>query len=507
MGVRTLQELQPQDRQSWLRDRWTDALIVAAWSWCCIPKIINSLLSEKKRNIVGAVAEPLNPLAAAADKVLYPALIAVCVLIIIGYLGAVRLASLAWLVVLFAPWIYLVLRDVYVNTDVARGGVGFSLIAGAVIVLEPDVRRLRVLGYLMAVTAAASVLLGALMPAHGIYRNLAGDVVVDDKQLIPSGILVGIFTQGNNLGQFLALGLPMVFLIRRAGVRIAAVAVTLLAIVWSASRGSLFAIGLAGVGYVVLRVCAPAVRRVVAPILILAVTAVICWVPLTTTDLLAYTNRGLIWMESLRAWATSPVVGLGSEYYQRLGGSSGRIAGSVFHGHNQLIQLLVTGGIVLVILTAVLLGVATVRATKDAADGQLLGITFLLLLLGTGLLERTISFVDNVNLLVSAMLPLIFIVAGRRATAAAAGDAESALGGAPTGAQAQAAGHRQPVDVSAAVTHRTDYRSTPRGGSRSPERHTPLGAVRYRGGLAPALSDGTAGPGWTGPGWSGHGPS
>jgi O-antigen ligase len=134
--------------------------------------------------------------------------------------------------------------------------------------------------------------------------------------------------------------------------------------------------------------------------------------PLTTTDEAAFTNRGLVWMVSLRAWDANPWFGHGANWYEVIGSSSSRIAGSVFHGHNQFVQFMVTGGILFGLLVIPQLVVATVRATKFAVRGDLFGITWLAVLGGACLFEKSFSYVDNGNFLVAMVVPFAFVVLG-----------------------------------------------------------------------------------------------
>jgi hypothetical protein len=77
------------------------------------------------------------------------------------------------------------------------------------------------------------------------------------------------------------------------------------------------------------------------PLIVLAAAALVCVLPFTTHDPTAYTNRGYIWQQSLLAWSGDKVLGLGSAWYAIIGSSSAALGTTVFHGHNQLVQLLV----------------------------------------------------------------------------------------------------------------------------------------------------------------------
>jgi O-antigen ligase len=407
-----IEDLVRGERDGKVRAFWAFALIAVVWAWICVPKIIQTLLSPKYRLSVGVENAPYSRLAGIADYALYLGVIAVCVLIIIGYLTSMNTSALGRLAVMIAPWAYIVVRDLYVPTTISEEGIVYILIVLAIWLLRPRITQLQSLGYLMGLTALISVVIALTLPAQAIFRTAAGEVIVDDKQILPGGLLVGIFTQGNNLGQFLALGLPTIFLIRHRWHRLILVALALLAIVWSASRGAMIAVGVGLIAFVLVRACRPWWRKLMAPTVVLVPFVVVCVVPLITTRPDAFTNRGLVWTVSLQAWRSEPWLGLGSDWYQTIGRTSSRIAGSVFHGHNQFVQFMVTGGVIFGLLVLPQLFVATARATRLAVDGKLFSVTWLAILGGSCLLEKSFSFVDNGNFLIAMVVPFATIVLG-----------------------------------------------------------------------------------------------
>lgn len=416
-----------------VRAYWTYAVIVVVWAWVCVPNVIQTLLSPKYRSGVGVETAPYSRIAAAADYLLFFGVVGVCLLVIIGYLNDVDTSAFGRLVVIIAPWVYIVVRDLYVPRSLSEEGVAYILIVIAIWFLRPGLGRLQCLGYLMGATAAVSIAIALVLPAQAIFRTAAGVVIEDDKQILPGGILVGIFTQGNNLGQFLALGLPTVFLVRQRWHRLVLAALSLIAITWSASRGAMIAVGAGLVAYLLVRACAPWLRRIAAPVLVAGAFGIVCLLPLVTTAPEAFTNRGLVWVTSLQAWQHEPWTGLGSNWYSEVGRTSARVAASVFHAHNQLVQLLVTGGIIFVLVVLPLLVVATVRATGLAVRGEFFAVSWLVTLAGSCLLEKSFAFVDNGNFLAATVLPLAILVLGsdgalRRSGHLATGAGETVIG-------------------------------------------------------------------------------
>lgn len=392
-----------------VRDRWGIAVVVVTWAWVCVPKIIQSLLAPKYRVAAGGES-PYSRIAALADQGLYYALIGLCVLVVIAFASDLPRNGGLGLGAMLLPWFYMVVRDLYVGVGLSDESVVYPLLVVALWIVRPRFETLAVLGYLVGGTAALSILLALGLPNRAIYQTQDGALVAAEKALLPIGVLVGIFTQGNILGQFLCLGLPMVFLIRRVGHGRILIGLTVLALVWTASRGSLITAGIGLLVYILMARGSIGLRRFgswTAPMVVFLVTAV---VPFLTTDDRAFSNRGLIWTQSLRGWVDQPWLGLGINWYDLLGRSSGRIAGSARHGHNQLIQLLVTGGVVMVALVVLQLVAVMTRASRMALRGQHFGVVWISMFAASGLFERTLAYVDNGNFLVTVVVPMAFLL-------------------------------------------------------------------------------------------------
>jgi O-antigen ligase len=138
---------------------------------------------------------------------------------------------------------------------------------------------------------------------------------------------------------------------------------------------------------------------------------VVVIVPLVTREPTAFTNRGYIWGASLLAWRSEPWFGFGSRYFTDLARTSGELGGTVYHGHNELVQLLVVGGMVLVALVGLLLLTAIVMATRRSSRSMFWFAT-LFVLAGVSLLETSLSFVENTFLLSVLVLPLASLMFG-----------------------------------------------------------------------------------------------
>ncbi len=256
------------------------------------------------------------------------------------------------LVILLAPWIYLITRDLYAGVHLHLQDLEYPAIVIAVWVLRPPLRKLALLGYLAALLALISVLMGVFLKAKGLYHASNGDLVPLDKKILPWGILVGPLTSENNLGQALVLGLPLIGLARSRLVKLVVILLTSYAIVWTASRSSIAALAVGGLIALALQVPGRKLRQVVAAVAVLATALVMIAIPVSTSVGTDFSNRGYIWITSLRAWSQHRVFGLGSRYYSSLAKYEEGLGGQAFHGHNTFVQMVAVGGAVGLILVA-----------------------------------------------------------------------------------------------------------------------------------------------------------
>jgi O-Antigen ligase len=451
------------------RNGWTLVLIAIIWAWICLPKIVQTLLSPKYKYSVGEDAAPYSSTASLVDFGLYIGVIAVAALIIVLFATHLNKSSVWALILLLLPWAYITIRDFYVPISLSREGIVYPLVVLALWLLHPQLKRLSTLGYLIGFTALISVLIALVAPAQAILRASSGEVIQADKQILPGGLLVGIFTQPNNLGQFLAVGLPTILLIRKLWHRIPLLLITIYAIAWSASRGAMIAVGVGIVTYLVVLACRPAARRLIGPLAVFANLAVVCVVPFTTTDPSAFSNRGLIWTFSLNAWEQAPWNGLGINWYNVIGATSERLAGSVFHGHNQLVQLLVAGGLLFVLAVLPGLLIATFRSAGFASRGNLFGICWMAVLAASSVFEKSLMYVDNRNFLVATVLPLAFLLISAKdeAPVTAGKNASAPADGHPDGELATVNGELATADYSGPNRH-ADYSGEGRPAQRDP---------------------------------------
>jgi O-antigen ligase len=390
-------------------DRLAVALVVLAWSTIVVPRLVQSFTAPKYRTTVGTPV-PLSSPATYFDGGLVAILGAFFLAVLVVHLRDLPVTRRRELAVLLAPWLYLLARDIYVDHRPDRGALLYPMVVIALWILRPRMERLAVLGYLVGFTALVSLFLGAFIPAKGIYTSVTGELIQPDKQILPGGLLIGTFTDSNNLGQFLVLGLPVIGLIPRRWVRIILMAATVYAIVWSSSRSSIGA-ALAGLVAVLAMTAVPANGRRALSLLAVGTAAVVLIaLPLLTMSDTAFTNRGAIWRAGIRAWSASPVDGWGSQYYSELAKYANGLGGLAFHGHNQLVQTLVVGGLINVALL-VLVGItAMISAARWAGTGRMFPTVYLTVFLVSCMFEVSFGLVDREFLVPVAILPVAYFL-------------------------------------------------------------------------------------------------
>jgi uncharacterized membrane protein YeaQ/YmgE (transglycosylase-associated protein family) len=384
-------------------------LILLAFAVVVLPRLLQTLTQPKYRASVGGDGPPESPLAHHIEQLLTYTLIAWCLWAALQSAGEVRRERRATLVLMLAPWVYIVIRDFYLGHIPHSVQSVYPVVVFAVWRMRPRIDTLGLVGHLTGWTAIISVAIGAFLPAKGVFSQVSGELIAPEKQILPWGVLVGIFTNGNNLGQFLVLGLPAIGFIRRRWVRYVMAGFIVFAIVWTSSRGSLAAIVVGLVGAWVLRALRRDARASASATLVVIAGLVVAILPFTAKTNDAYTNRGYIWRLSLQEWSRDPLFGLGSDWYQAIGKYANLLPSTAFHGHNQVVQTLVVGGIVNLVVVLGMVLVLVVRAARWSRVPVLFPTVYLAMLFVTCTLEVSFGFVDRAFVLAVTVIPVAFI--------------------------------------------------------------------------------------------------
>lgn len=387
-------------------------IVVLLWLRWFSHDLLNSLLGDKHFVNIGESA-PVDARAELAGRIVLLVLLGVCSATVVLRIREIPRVGLLRLAVFLAPWLYMVIRDAY-NGLLSAQALPVGLLVLAIAALRPGGATLRCLGVVTMITAATCLVLGLVMPSAGILREESGMIRDASKAIFPSlGLLQGVFTSENSMAESLVLGLPAILLLR-GRVKWLGVALVTAAVVWSSSRGGL--LGLAAV----LSVAALAHllrghgrRRLLSAsltVVALGAAAVMVTLPLLPWPASAFTTRGAIWRASLESWFShGSLFGLGSDWYDRVATTAGTpfgANGGAYHGHNEFVQIGVTGGVLLVFVVGLWL---TTVAVVSLQPREPLMVTTALVLVGIlveGFFEVPLGFVDRAPTWLVTIVPL-----------------------------------------------------------------------------------------------------
>ncbi|HWC35178.1 MAG TPA: O-antigen ligase family protein [Mycobacteriales bacterium] len=260
-----------------------------------------------------------------------------------------------------------------------------SLVAFAALsTLNPDLQDLRIFAHVGAFIAAGSILFGQISADAYRYKTLEA---VQTKAIIGHGVLAGPYPSSNNLGMGMAMALPFAFLIRNHAVRRVEIALMALALVLSASRSSLIAIGVAVFAVLVLRGLRSDHERAAFYWFGMATTGIISLIlPWLVNSPSLFTGRGAIWMASRQLVRANPLAGVGETAYFPNGAVQAITGTTAAAGHNILLHYWVVGGFVgFVAMAALLIGI--MRAGRWSPASSLVPGAFVFVLLALSIDE------------------------------------------------------------------------------------------------------------------------
>lgn len=309
------------------------------------------------------------------------ALIALVVAItVLAHLRSALTSPFRLLLVLF-PVAWFIVRD-YVTV----GGLSYTLVAGAGLIIAfwfvaAPYDVLKVMGVLAVGIAGLSLALGVFVPQFALVSN----EVSLQKALFGDGLLAGPFTHQNSLALFLIGAGPFVFLLKRKMLWFTVIAV---ALVWSSSRTALLAGGITLVIVLILSAVSRKIQALLGGIAILAAIGVMAYLPAVTTDPEAFTGRGQIWSMSFYYLAGEWLAGLSPSWYNVVVPTQiGIFNTAAFHGHNDIVTMLVRGGIVALVAVALAWWFAWRQAVKSQSLPMLVIIGFFIIVAVAGVAE------------------------------------------------------------------------------------------------------------------------
>jgi len=403
------------------------AVLLVALLWCRAvgARIAMSLTADKVFVPVGE--EPIWPAAASAISSLsFLLAVGLSVVIIVFRINELTRPGLWRLLVLLAPWLVILTRTLYEGSP-SPESVLYLVVILALAALRPSPRMLGALGALVVLTAIAAIAFGFLQPDAGRVREADGTVRERaDKAVFPSlGLLQGMFTAENILGLYLTIGIAAVITLPRWWMRVSGLAVVGFAICWSSSRIAMTAAaGMLVIGAVTWAFREYGHERVASAVARLATVgamAVMCVLPLTgwlqpggwEDDEL--TGRGVIWNGSLTEWSSrAPYFGLGRDWFAQVAETdTSPLSPGAFSGHNQFVQWLTTGGVVLAFVAVASLLVQAYVTTMPRNRYMSIAAMLMTGILVCGWLEVPLGFIDNAAYWSVTIVPLTVLFLAR----------------------------------------------------------------------------------------------
>lgn len=244
--------MQERGRLFITRDAAAVLLITVMWCRAVGTQIVLSLTAKKVFVPIGK--DPIwNPAASLTHRALFLLAVGISLGIVLFRMNEVTRPGLWRILVVLAPWLVILTRALY-SGSLTPDSLFYPVVVLALAALRPSPRVLIALGALVALTATIAIGFGFLMPEVGIMHDSNGTVSArSDKVVFSSlGLLQGMFTSENNLGQYLAIGAAAVALLPRLWLRLSSLGIVVFAICWSSSRNSMLAIAcMLAVGIVV----------------------------------------------------------------------------------------------------------------------------------------------------------------------------------------------------------------------------------------------------------------
>jgi O-antigen ligase len=300
------------------------------------------------------------------------ALVAVLVILVMSSISTIRLPALFW--VFLAPWVAVTIGTYASGQGISVVALVYPLLGLLMFSVRDMSQTLSTAGLLVLLLAAFSLVTAFVTPSTA-FLALGGEA---KESLFAGEALAGPVSHPNTLGQMLALGMPFVFYIPSRFWRLAAIVVVPITILATGSRTALTA-GAVGLlvsllwkakssGFTVRGVLAPLGLVVTYPFALLASPLFIA-----TSDSQSFTGRGYIWRGSLDLWQKSPIFGNGARAFYEAAAFRNDLGSGAYHAHNELLNVLVTAGVV-GLLAALVLFVALLRKSWAAGSAGLLAL-------------------------------------------------------------------------------------------------------------------------------------
>jgi hypothetical protein len=337
-------------------DRHARTLTSLVFASSTVPGAIE-YLGRSHQSLVASVTAVRTPLASDVGLLINVLIVlfAFYVAISRGWNIARNGADLVLVLAIFAWSLFGLWREGDVTTRSLLDYVTVGLIVIALWCLRPTRALYTHVGRLISILVVYSLIFALADPAGAYYTSLSGAIGESTKSFIGHNQLASVFGHSNTLGIVIALGIPFILLLERRVVRVVVLALAIWVLVWSSSRTGIFAAGFAFVLVSMLRRVPRRIAGTVVWVSSLIVLAVVFLLPLRTTDPNAFTRRGEIWIGSLAQAHHDVLFGQGPNWYSEIAQFDNDLGNQASSGHNWFVSTLVLGGLVGLVLGAILI--------------------------------------------------------------------------------------------------------------------------------------------------------
>jgi hypothetical protein len=263
----------------------------------------------------------------------------------------------------------------------------------------------------IAAIAGYALIGGLLIPKYAMYNPNS------EKAIIPGWELSGPFGHANVLGMYCALALALTPLVAERKWRLVVGSILFVTMLAAASRTALIAAGLVVLWWLICWFKSFRSIRLAGTLLVSVTATAMFVLPFLHWDPRAFTERALVWAESLKVWQQSPVVGMGVNWFLDDAQALENIAKWAFvgTGHNVVVDTLVRSGLVgiVVLLPLFIAAVASTRALPVTSQ-QVACFGFLMAFFLSATTEANWALLPNLQLFPISGLVFAVLILTRR---------------------------------------------------------------------------------------------
>ncbi|CAN5260018.1 hypothetical protein BH11ACT7_BH11ACT7_28030 [soil metagenome] len=385
------------------------ALIVAAVMLVVIPDLITYLTVEHSPILPPGEAAastdlPLAQLASLAGSALLLVLSTV-VLLMRGHANRDITGVLVVLLAVNLP--YVVSPEMPPPADIPKILLA-NLFVLALWNIGAPIAGLKWLPITVAVISVYSLIGGLIIPEYMMYNT------VSEKAIIAGWELAGPFGHANVLGMYCALAFALTPLITELRWRILVGSILFATTLAAASRTALIAAVLVVLWWLLCWLRSRISIRVAGTVLVTACATTMFVVQFVDWDPDSFTERAHVWAESIEVWQSSPLVGMGVNWFLDDAQALGNIAKWAFvgTGHNMVVDTLVKSGLVgLAVLVPLLLAAIFSTRSLRISSQQIACFGYLMAFFVAATAEAVWALLPNLQLFpISGMIFAVLIV-------------------------------------------------------------------------------------------------